>query len=117
MKEVSGIGIIGGGQMAEALIKGFLEKKLFSPKKILVSEPLKERREYLTNSYKIKTTPSNIEVVREKEIILLAVKPQVMAKVLEEIKTRSLLKSILLLLLLQGSLFLFMKTSCLKKPS
>ncbi len=86
MEKIAGIGIIGGGQMAEALIKGFLGKKLFFPENILVSEPLKARRDYLVNSYKIKTTSSNIEVVKEKEVILLAVKPQVMVEVLEEIK-------------------------------
>ncbi len=86
MKSKTGIGIIGGGQMAEALIKGFLEKKLFTPKKIFVSEPLKERREYLEYMYKIKTTASNRQVLKERELVLLAVKPQVMEKVLNEIK-------------------------------
>jgi pyrroline-5-carboxylate reductase len=81
-----GIGIIGGGQMGEALIKGFLEKKLFSAENILVSEPVPERREYLKNAYSVKTINSNIELVNEKEVILLAVKPQIMDVVLKEIK-------------------------------
>jgi len=85
MNEIKKIGIIGGGQMAEALIKGFLKKKLFSAENILVSEPVEERRKYLEKSYKITTTKSNVEVVKKIEIILLAVKPQVMKKVLEEI--------------------------------
>lgn len=87
-KEVSfnEIGIIGGGQMAEALIRGFLEKELFFPKNIFVSEPLKERRVYLEEFYSIKTTEDNKKVVEERQLILLAVKPQVMARVLEEIR-------------------------------
>ena len=80
------IGIIGGGQMAEALIKGFLEKGLFFPKNILVSEPLKERRQYLEEFYNVQTTEDNKRVVKERELLLLAVKPQVMGRVLEEIK-------------------------------
>lgn len=56
MKE---IGIIGGGQMAEALIRGFLEKNLFTPENILVSEPIDQRRTYLEKNYKINTTSSN----------------------------------------------------------
>jgi len=87
-KEFKKIGIIGGGQMAEALIKGFLDKKLFSPKDILVSEPLKERRQYLEEFYAIETTSSNLEVVERLELILLAVKPQVMDKVLSEIREK-----------------------------
>jgi len=85
MNEIKKIGIIGGGQMAEALIKGFLKKNLFSSENILVSEPVEERRKYLEKSYKINTTESNVEVVKKNELILLAVKPQVMKKVLEEI--------------------------------
>ncbi len=81
-----GIGIIGGGQMAEALIKGFLERQLFSSENIWVSEPILERREYLMRNYSVKVTPSNCEVVENQELILLAVKPQVMVEVLEEIK-------------------------------
>ncbi|RKX57129.1 MAG: pyrroline-5-carboxylate reductase [Thermodesulfobacteriota bacterium] len=80
------IGIIGGGQMGEALIKGFLEKDLFSPKNILVSEPVDSRREYLNKTYNVSVTTSNKEVVETRKLILLAVKPQVMKDVLEEIK-------------------------------
>ncbi|MCS7279805.1 MAG: pyrroline-5-carboxylate reductase [Thermodesulfobacteriaceae bacterium] len=82
------IGIIGGGQMAEALIKGFLEKNIFLKENILVSEPIKERREYLAQSYQVQITSSNLEVVEKRELLLLAVKPQVMASVLEEIKSK-----------------------------
>lgn len=86
MGKIKEIGIIGGGQMAEALIKGFLEKEIFSPDKILVSEPIAERRKYLEEIYKVITTENNKKVVEERVLILLAVKPQVMKSVLEEIK-------------------------------
>lgn len=79
------IGIVGGGQMAEALIKGFLEKDLFSAKDIIVAEPIKERRQYLEEYYHIHATPHNRTVLEKESIILLAVKPQVMEAVLKEI--------------------------------
>lgn len=82
------LGIIGGGMMAEALLKGFLEKDIFKRKDILVSEPIKERRQYLEEFYGILTTWDNCEVLEESVIILLAVKPQVMAEVLDEIKEK-----------------------------
>lgn len=80
------IGFIGGGNMAEALIKG-----VRSPESgvrgidILVSEPGEERRRYLELTYGIKTTSSNTEVASSCRIIILAVKPQNMPEVLDEI--------------------------------
>lgn len=80
------VGFIGGGNMAEALIKGMLQSSKFKAQKdILVSEPREERREYLEKAYGIRTTPSNKELVSSGSIIVLAVKPQNMAGVLEEI--------------------------------
>ncbi|MEZ0343957.1 MAG: pyrroline-5-carboxylate reductase [Caldimicrobium sp.] len=96
------IGIIGGGQMAEALIRGFLEKEMFFPKNILVSEPLKERRQYLEEFYNVKTTEDNKKVVEERNLILLAVKPQVMGKVLDEIKDKINPKKHLILTIAAG---------------
>ncbi len=77
------IGFIGGGNMAEALIRGLVKE---GEKNIIVSEPIDERRRYLANCYGVKTTPSNTEVVNLSEIIILAVKPQNIKEVLEEIK-------------------------------
>lgn len=76
------IGFIGGGNMAEALIKGM---RLEGMRDIIVAEPKEERRQYLENSYQIRTTASNPEVVAASEIIILAVKPQHMALALDEI--------------------------------
>jgi len=86
MGEVESVGIIGGGQMAEALIKGFLDKKLFSPEEVLVSEPLLTRRQYLSDYYHIRVVEDNKEVIRQKKVVVLAVKPQVMKKVLSDIR-------------------------------
>lgn len=77
------IGFIGGGNMAEALIRGLVKE---GKKDIIVSEPIDERRRYLADCYGVKTTPSNTEVVNLSEIIILAVKPQNIKEVLEEIK-------------------------------
>jgi pyrroline-5-carboxylate reductase len=76
------IGFIGGGNMAEALIKGMYAhgKRVF-----IVSEPIEERRRYLEKAYAVKTTASNREVVKSSSIIVLAIKPQTMDGVLSEI--------------------------------
>lgn len=69
--------------MAEALIKGI--KGTGQHLDILVSEPRDERRTYLEKTYNIKTTTSNREVASSCDIIILAIKPQNMAEVLNEI--------------------------------
>ncbi len=76
------IGFIGGGNMAEAMIKGIFGKH---GRDIMVSEPRDERRAYLEYTYKINTTSDNKEVVKSCNIIILAVKPQNMDSVSAEI--------------------------------
>jgi len=81
------IGFIGGGNMAEALIKGIVQRVKGSKghNNIIVSEPREERRKYLEQTYGIKTTISNKEVASSCNIIILAVKPQNMAPALDDI--------------------------------
>lgn len=76
------IGFIGGGNMAEAMIKGMIAEGL---KDIIVSDPRTERRQELEQRYGVKTASSNVEVASSVEIVVLAVKPQVIDDVLEEI--------------------------------
>ena len=80
-------GFIGGGNMAEALIKGIIQNSRFKiQSEIIVSEPRQDRREYLEQTYGVKTTISNKEAASYSNIIILAVKPQIMGQILEDIK-------------------------------
>lgn len=76
------IGFIGGGNMAEALIKGMRGRGM---KGIAVSERSEERRSHLEKTYGVKVTADNLELVSSSEIIVLAVKPQDMEGLLDEI--------------------------------
>ncbi len=76
------IGFIGGGKMAEALIKGITSQ---GNKNIIVSDFLEARRRHLETTYGITITESNKKVAAIGKIIILAVKPQDMATVLDEI--------------------------------
>ncbi len=76
------IGFIGGGNMAEALIKGI---KAHGMNDILVSEPMGVRRKYIEDTYGVTTTTSNRTVVSSCNSIVLAVKPQQIDSVLDEI--------------------------------
>ncbi|MDA8326721.1 MAG: pyrroline-5-carboxylate reductase, partial [Nitrospiraceae bacterium] len=76
------IGFIGGGNMAEALIKGIRAKGAVG---VTVSEPLPERRRYLEETYGVRATDSNREAAGQAEIVVIAVKPQVIDSVLSDI--------------------------------
>ena len=80
------IGFIGGGNMGEAIIKGLLQSKLYKSEDIMVSDIRKERLKYLKSAYQIKAFDNNPEMVKECQVIILAVKPQNAKNVLEEIK-------------------------------
>ncbi len=79
------IGFIGGGNMAEAIIKGIRNQESGVRRDIFVSEPREDRRKYLEMTYGIKISESNKEVASSCNIIILAVKPQNMGTVLDEI--------------------------------
>lgn len=71
--------------MAEALISGLLARKVFKPREIGVFEPDAARLKKLKSKHKIVALPSNAELTRVSGTILLAVKPQQMGAVLDEI--------------------------------
>ena len=79
------LGFIGGGNMAEALARGLLQKKVFAPLDLIASDVDSGRRRKLARQLKIKTTDNNLEVLREARAILLAVKPQTIDEVLAEL--------------------------------
>lgn len=78
------IGFIGAGNMAEALISAIVKNKM--AKSIIASDISEKRLQYLKKKFGIKTTSDNKKVVEGSDIIILAVKPQVIDKVMEDIK-------------------------------
>ncbi|RKX61683.1 MAG: pyrroline-5-carboxylate reductase [Thermodesulfobacteriota bacterium] len=80
------LGFVGGGQMAEALIKGLLSKEFLKPGRITASDLSEDRKNHLKKTFGINTTSENKEAVKGSDIIVLAVKPQVMSIVLEDIR-------------------------------
>jgi pyrroline-5-carboxylate reductase len=68
-------GFVGGGAMAEAILRGMLQAR-WQPGDIMVSEPVETRRAYLKEAYGIETTQDNSEIASQCETLILAVKPQ-----------------------------------------
>jgi pyrroline-5-carboxylate reductase len=79
------IGFVGVGNMGEALIHGLLYGHLCRPDQILCSDIRPERLKAIREKYEVKGTSHNTEVVKQSDLIILAVKPQIMKNVVEEI--------------------------------
>jgi pyrroline-5-carboxylate reductase len=80
------VGFIGGGMMAEAILGGLLKAGKLQPEDALVSAPRAERRQVLAESFKVAVTESNAEVCRASDVVVLAVKPEVLEDVLGELQ-------------------------------
>jgi pyrroline-5-carboxylate reductase len=79
------IATVGSGVMAEAMIAGFLRANLVEPGQIVASHPRAERRTALADTHGIRVVASNVEAVDGADVIVLAVKPQMLARVGREI--------------------------------
>jgi pyrroline-5-carboxylate reductase len=80
------IAFIGGGTMAEAMIRGLLEKHLVPPSHVLVTGPRRERRAELAKRFGVKAIASNVEAAKGAHVVVLSVKPQVLPTVLRELR-------------------------------
>ena len=79
------IATVGSGVMAEAMIAGFLRANLVEPSQIVASHPRAERRAALEATHGIRVVASNTEAIEGADVIVFAVKPQMLAKVGREI--------------------------------
>jgi pyrroline-5-carboxylate reductase len=79
------IGFIGAGNMAEAITRGLIESGTVPPERIAASDVSQDRRRLMADSYGIATTGDNRDLVDRSDILLLAVKPQVVAAVMGEV--------------------------------
>ena len=75
---------IGGGNMAQALIGGLLSRGLPTTR-ITVSDPVEQIRHILEEKG-IQTTTDNVDAIKNADVVVLAVKPQVLATVLQPLK-------------------------------
>ena len=80
------VGIVGTGVMAESMLAGLLRNGLVEPADVLCSHPRAERRRALEETYGVRTTDSNAAAARDADVVLLAVKPQVLPEVMPELR-------------------------------
>jgi pyrroline-5-carboxylate reductase len=79
------LAFLGGGNMAEALIRGLLRAKTSEPSQISVTGKRAERLEELQRQYGVTTLKDNVRAAASAEVVVLAVKPQAMNVLLDEV--------------------------------
>jgi pyrroline-5-carboxylate reductase len=75
------IAVIGGGRMGEAIVAGLLASGAARPEEISVAEPDEDRRSVF-ETHGVVAVADGHEIVREADIVILAVKPQIVDAVL-----------------------------------
>jgi pyrroline-5-carboxylate reductase len=79
------IGFVGCGNMGEALVKGLVEAHVVEGAALMAADTRADRLAELDRRYGIRVAKDNIELARESDVVVMAVKPQIMTPVLKEI--------------------------------
>ncbi len=79
------IAFIGAGVMAESMIAGLLKRGLVPAQHVVASHPREDQRRKLTDRYGITTVESNREAIRDADVVLLTIKPQVLKSVMHQL--------------------------------
>ncbi|MEA5540509.1 pyrroline-5-carboxylate reductase [Limnoraphis robusta Tam1] len=83
-------GLIGGGVMGEALLSRLIAQNIYHPTDVIVSEPHEPRRAVLQQQYGVEVTDENSQAAQVTEVLLLAVKPQILDTVISDLAALSL---------------------------
>jgi pyrroline-5-carboxylate reductase len=80
------VGIVGAGVMAEAIIAGLVADRAVEAGTLVASHPRRDRRDILAERHGIRAVASNREALAGAEVIVLAVKPQMLGRVMRELR-------------------------------
>ncbi|MEA5498891.1 pyrroline-5-carboxylate reductase [Limnoraphis robusta] len=83
-------GLIGGGVMGEALLSRLIAQNIYHPTDVIVSEPQEPRRAVLQQQYGVEVTEDNSQAAQVTEVLMLAVKPQILDTVISDLAALSL---------------------------
>ncbi len=88
MLDNSRIAFIGSGSMAEAMIQGLLNKEMAQPGQLIAAGPRAERGRALADKFGVEATTDNVAAAVDAHLVVLSVKPQVLAHVLGQLRGR-----------------------------
>ena len=80
------VGFLGAGRMASALARGWIAAGLTTAERILASDPMPTAREAFSGGGRLRAVGDNCEVVAQADLLVLAVKPQSMKALMEEVR-------------------------------
>jgi pyrroline-5-carboxylate reductase len=80
------LAVIGTGVMGEAMMAGLVDRRLIDAARVVCSHPRAERRDALVAAHGVGVTADNVAAASTADIVLLAVKPQMLAPVLAELR-------------------------------
>ena len=80
------IGFIGAGNMATAILGGILKEGMCRAEEIMVSRRSPKALEQLKEKYGVQITTGNVQLTQWAQVLFLAVKPQMLSGVIEEIR-------------------------------
>ncbi|MFN2451244.1 MAG: pyrroline-5-carboxylate reductase [Candidatus Dormibacteria bacterium] len=78
--------MIGTGVMAESMLAGLLSRDLADPALVTCSHPREERRAELVERHGVRAVASNGDAAKDADVVLLAVKPQLLPRVMPELR-------------------------------
>ena len=81
------IGLLGAGNMSEAIMKGLLQSGI-QPRQIICSDISESRLQYIQENLKVQTSKENQDIVNLAEVLIIAVKPNVVVALLENLDAK-----------------------------
>jgi pyrroline-5-carboxylate reductase len=81
------LAVLGTGKLGGILLRAYLDQKLFAPKNVNATVRHEEKASALAKSLGVSATTENVKAAAGADIVLIAVKPQVVGEVLKEIKS------------------------------
>jgi pyrroline-5-carboxylate reductase len=82
------VAVIGSGTMAGAIVGALLSNQEIGQDRITASDPYPEQRKMFNNKYGVNVTGDNLQAIKDADIIILSVKPQVLPEVMSGIKSK-----------------------------
>mmetsp|Transcript_59472 Transcript_59472/g.110070 ORF Transcript_59472/g.110070 Transcript_59472/m.110070 type:complete len:280 (+) Transcript_59472:117-956(+) len=96
------VGFIGAGMMAEAMLGGLIGASTTKPELVTISEPVEARRDYIAGKFGVRIAQTNVEVCQNSDVVVMAVKPQVLDSVLADLRDKWTPSSALMVSIVAG---------------
>ena len=80
------LAFIGSGNMGGAIIRAIIDKKIASADDIVASDVDASKLKSMAKELNVKTTSNNVEAICKADTAVLAIKPQILSNVLDELK-------------------------------